>query len=368
MRQVLWIGAVLVGCQSKMDEATVKGVVDLAFKESNPTEGRYGWEISGKYQWFDGTAFEKDCLMDNGLAFPNHNKIGQISPDYKVQHYITGSSKKGYCLDMGGKLSYTIDSIEHVSEMGSMDIQNVHIRFELQDTTPWFSCLKEDITSRVVRVENRDGKPMLNPDDHLFFQEGNGCPNPVPKAEKRVPTAQPTSKPPKAPSLDEVKQLAQKFDDALFNREFEKAKGMISCVNLLENTKWGTCSLAEVLAIGPSTHGESRAEDADPWLESTVYDVAKFEKVTKDKKDPTLFHVMMTHRRNKQKRSLTVQWANGRWKLFALVSIPSAGITKIRLMNDLHDAKNRDIYEQRLAGAKIDYKGNSTELYYEKEE
>ena len=49
---MLMLMSLLFGCNSKMDEATVKGVVENAFLEQNPTEGRYGWEIIGKAQWF----------------------------------------------------------------------------------------------------------------------------------------------------------------------------------------------------------------------------------------------------------------------------------------------------------------------------
>ena len=79
--------------------------------------------------------------------------------------------------------------------------------------------------------------------------------------------------------------------------------------------------------------------------------------------DPTLFHVVMSHRKQNTKRSMSVQWANGQWKMFAVVSIPGAGLTGLRMMNDLHEKKYRDIFEQRLAGAKIDYRGNSLDPY-----
>ena len=283
MYRTIWIGLILTGCGSKMDEATVKGVVEAAFQEHNSTNGRYGWELAGKGQWFDGTAFDKECLIENELAYPNHSKIGQISPAYDVQHMITSSTKRGYCLDMGEGLSYVVDSIAHVSESGSMDIQNVALRFEIKDPSPWFSCLKEEAKSRTVRVENLDGTPKLNANDTVTFQEKNGCGNPVPKAEKRNPTARPTAEPTGKPTIEEVRSLAQKFDDALFERDFDKAYGLVSCVNLYENSKWGTCSLAEVLALGPSTHGESRAEDGAPWLEYTLYDLSKLEKVVTDK-------------------------------------------------------------------------------------
>jgi len=363
MRHFLWSGILFVGCQSKMDEETVKSVIEAAFQEANSTDGRYGWELVGKTQWFDGSDFDSECFTESELAYRNYKTVGQITPSYPAQQFITASSKKGYCLDLGGELSYSISSIEHVTEGGSMDIQNVHLRFELQDTTPWFSCLKEDRVSRIVRVENLTGTPMLNPKDHVLFQEKNGCPNPIPKYEKRNPTARPTTEAAKAPTLAEVKALAQKFDEALFERDFEKAMGLVSCVNLFETSKWGTCALVEVLSLGPSVHTDTRMEN--PWLEGALDDFGTLKKVMKDKADPTLFHVVT---QGKRKRSLSVQWANGRWKLLGVVSIHGQGLTPLRFMNDLHDNKNRDVFDRRLAGEKIDHKGNPINPYEEEEE
>ena len=211
----MWLLTVLLACNPKMDEATVKAVIDKAFKEANPTEGSYGWEMVGKGQWFKGNDFDSNCLMENELAYVNYKQPGQITPGYPVQHMITASSKKGYCIDMGKRLRYTIDSIEHVSESGSMDIQNVNLRFELDDPSPWFQCLREGKTSRVVRVENLDGTPKINANDSIAFQEENGCPNPVPARQTRSVSTKPETAPSKAPTVDEVRSLAQKFDDAL---------------------------------------------------------------------------------------------------------------------------------------------------------
>ena len=101
---------------------------------------------------------------------------------------------------MGSDLSYTINSIEHVSEMGSMDIQMVNITFELNNPAPWVSCLNEDVLTRMVRVENLTGTPSLNKDDleKIAFQSNNGCPNPVPATADRISSARPKSKPTKA--------------------------------------------------------------------------------------------------------------------------------------------------------------------------
>ncbi len=365
---MLMLLSLLFGCNPKMDEATVKGVVEKAFLEQNSTAGRYGWELIGKGQWFVGNEFDMECLMENELAYVNYNKPGQITPSYGAQHSLTASSKKGYCIDMGSDLSYTVNSIEHVSETGSMDVQMVNLTFELKNAAPWVSCLKEDVMTRMVRAQNLSGTPELHPDDiaKMAFQEGNGCPNPVRATADRISTPKPESKPDKKPTLDDVKALAQKFDDALFNGDLDAAYAMLSCVNLFEKTVWGTCSQSDLLAVGPSTHGDERMES--PWMEYTQYNFDALKKVVADKTDATLFHVLMPHRKNKSTRSFSVQWAEGRWKLFGVVSIQGAGLTPIRLMNDLHDKQYRKAFEQRLAGEEVDYKGNPLNPNAEDEE
>lgn len=365
---MLILMSMLFGCNSKMDEATVKGVIESAFLEQNATEGRYGWEMVGKAQWFVGKGFDLDCLMENELAYINYEKPGQITPSYPAQHSLTAASKKGYCIDLGSDLSYTINSIEHVSATGSMDIQMVNLTFALKNPAPWVSCLKEDVLTRMVRVENLTGTPGLNKDDidKMAFQSANGCPNPVPATSERISKPRPESKPDKAPTKDEVKALAKKFDDALFEGNIEGAYGMLSCVNLYEETMWGTCSHSDLLAVGPSTHGDERMEG--PWMEYTQYNFDAITKVIADKTDPTLFHVLMPHRKNKNTRSFSVQWTESRWKLFGVVSIMGAGLTPIRLMNDLHEKQYREAFDKRLAGEEVDYKGNLLNPNAEEEE
>ena len=349
--------SLLLACGTKMDEAAVKSTVEKAFLENNPTEGHYGWEILGKSQWFTGKGFDMDCLMDNELAYVNYDKIGQITPSYPAQHSITAVSKKGYCIDMGHNLSLKIDKMEPLTEVGSLDIQMVTVSFELQDAAPWVSCMVDDVKTRIIQVESKDGVPQIKPEDleKLQFQPNNGCPNPVPALVDRKVSPRPTSAPESAPSLEDIKGLAKSFDDALFAGDHSKAYGMLSCVNLYEKNVWGTCTPSDLLPVGPSTHGDEKMEP--PWMEYTQYNFDAITKIVKDKQDPTLFHVLMPHRKNKNTRSFSVQWAEGRWKLFGVVSIMGAGLTPIRLMNDLHEKQYREAFEKRLAGEEVDYKG-----------
>ena len=50
------------------------------------------------------------------------------------------------------------------------------------------------------------------------------------------------------------------------------------------------------------------------------------------------------------------------------MSVIGAGITPVRLMNDLHQKDARDIFERRLAGEKINVKGQPLDPNAEKEE
>ena len=134
---------------------------------------------------------------------------------------------------------------------------------------------------------------------------------------------------------------------------------MVSCIDLFAeaNQQWGFCSLSEYVALGPSTHGDSRPEDGMPWMEGVQYSLDNIKKVVQDKKDKTLFHVIMPHRKSKKERSFSVQWVDGQWKMLGAMSVIGAGITPIRLINDLHEKEARDIFERRLAGEKINVKG-----------
>ena len=44
--------------------------------------------------------------------------------------------------------------------------------------------------------------------------------------------------------------------------------------------------------------------------------------------------------------------------MFGVFSVISPGMSAVRYMNDLHDKENREIFDKRLAGEKIDHKGN----------
>ena len=357
----------LLGCSEPLSEEQVRTVVLDQFKKDNPAAvgGRVGWELVGKGNWFKGAEFNTLCLAENDIAFQHHNKAGYITPTYVAQELVTASTKRGYCVDLGSNLRLDVVEVSPISQSSSAyDVQKVKVKMVVDDPTPFFNCLEESVVEREIIVEGveEDGvkKAVIDAKSNLIFQEGSTCPIPISKYVKRSSRSRPESTPPKALGLDEARALAQKFDDLLFNREFEDAYKMVSCVDLFAEPEkqWGYCALSEILPIGPSTHGEPRMEDGSAWLEGVQYNLNALERVVSDKKDPTLFHVITSHRKTKKKRSFSIQWVDGEWKLLGAVSIYSSGLTTLRMMNDLHDKSLRDFFERRLTGEKIDHKGN----------
>lgn len=352
----------LLGCSSQMPEELVRKTIEDTFLAENPS-GRLGWELVGKGQWFEGIAFSKGCLIDKEFAFPNHDEVGQLTPTILGQEYFVASTQRGYCIDLGTDARIVIDTIEPVSEMSQgWDIQNITAHFEISSPTPWFSCLNEDFSNRSFYVEDKDGIPTVS-DLEALSLTSNSCTGVTSAAEKRKPGTRPTAEPIKPPTMDNVKSLAIEFDEALYNAEFDKVKEMTSCVNLLdieqeEDEKWGFCTLGDFLNLGPATKGQQRLQDGPPWLESVVTSVDAFEKIVPDPSDPTIFHVVMVHRRTKAKRSFAVQWSDKEWKMLGVYSVVSPGISALRYMNDFHIKENREIFDKRLGNAKIDYKGN----------
>lgn len=351
-----------LGCSSQMPEEDVRKAIEDAFLAENPA-GRIGWELVGKGQWFEGSAFSKGCLIDNDFAFPNHDIIGQLTPTVLGQSYFVASTQRGFCIDLGSEAKLVIDTIEPVSEMSQgWDVQNITAHFEVSDPTPWFQCLNEEVQNRKFYVEDKDGTPTVNEISAVRLTSNN-CTGITNKSEKRKSSSRPTKAPSKPPTMSDIKSLASELDEALYSADFEKVMDLTSCVNLLdpaqsEADKWGFCTLGDFLNLGPSAKGQQRLQDGPPWLEGATNNFDAFEKIEADKNDPTLFHVLVKHRRTKEYRSFTVQRAEGAWKMFGVYSVISPGMSAIRFMNDLHIKETREIFDKRLSGEKIDHKGN----------
>ena len=107
---------------------------------------------------------------------------------------------------------------------------------------------------------------------------------------------------------------------------------------------------------------------ATPKTDELKKDMRALEFFLQDKEDKTLFHVIMPHRKSKKERSFSIQWIDGQWKILGVMSVIGAGITPVRLMNDLHQKEARDIFDRRLAGEKINVKGQPLDPNAEKEE
>jgi len=150
------------------------------------------------------------------------------------------------------------------------------------------------------------------------------------------------------------------FDQALHDADFAAAREQTRCVNLFENPMWNACSLGELVSVGPSFVA-SRGRDGTPWLEYTLKKADDIGRILPDKQDPTLFHVMMKHKRTGKDRSFAVQWADGDWRLFGVVGQKAEALTSMRFVSDLHDRTRRDVLERRIAGEKIDHNGNPLE-------
>jgi hypothetical protein len=200
----------------------------------------------------------------------------------------------------------------------------------------------------------------------LILKEEEGCTQPGETFVERPTTTRPTEAPKKAPTLDEIQTLLNNFDQALYDYDFAKAIGYVSCANLID-AKWGHCTLAELLPLGHVTKGEERMRDGSPWLANTARDFSVFRMITRDNDDPTLFHLRYKDRRNKSPLSISVQYVDKEWKLFGAIAEVQQGITPLSFILNLHDKETRDIFERRLSGEKIDSKGRPLNPFEKKE-
>ena len=85
-------------------------------------------------------------------------------------------------------------------------------------------------------------------------------------------------------------------------------------------------------------------------------------RIIADKADPTLYHVMMKHKRTGKLRSFyRFNGTTGNGSVRGGWSEGRSPGTSMRFVNDLHDRTKRDILERRINGEKIDHNGVSTE-------
>jgi hypothetical protein len=343
----------LTGCDGGLDEAEVKAAVQQTFDDAN-APGRTGLLIKGRsgVVWWQASMFDKSCLEEKDLAFnddpasrpSNAKAVARISPTYANQWGITAATPTGYCIDLGTDPSISLGEV-----VWSADRYRVDTTLSMKTPTPWFECLERGAKVRVVEVLVENDAPVVQTDLGLF--QGD-CPHPIPASETRRAEREPAAAAPGAPTSGDIKSLAEAFDSALASNDHTTARDLVSCYNLFEENMYQACAISEIIA-----HGSVKAGDADPWLEYAVTDFDSFSRPSKDRENPSMYHVTMKHRRSNKTRGLTVQWVSGGWKLVGVVGSKAEGLTTARILSDLHDREKHDIFTRRLAGEKIDEKG-----------
>lgn len=355
--------ATLTGCPT-VPEEDARAAIQQAFEAANPP-GRVGVEVKGKSVWLTAPMFQEECLHDNDLAFsddskkrPRGSKGLRISPTYTNQRFITGFTDAGWCIYLGS--DPRIDIREGTWEGDHWDY---FVIMSFAEASPWAQCLDYPVLNRqvsVVRAE--DGSAKLETD--LAIVDGT-CPQPLPGGEERRSAVRPTTKPSSPPSLDQVKALLGQFDQALYDRDFETALDLVSCYNVFEEQRYGTCSVAELINLAPlPRNGQARPEDGPPWSMNVFDSLDAMKRVSADRDDPSLFHVEITPRRG-DKRSLAVQWVAGSWKLVGVVGLKAEDLTMMQIVYDLDRKEKREIFERRMQGEPIDAKGNPYDPYAE---
>lgn len=357
--------ASVLGCSSLMgpneDEARAK-LEPLLAQAAQP--GRTGLLLRGKNVWLETSAFDPSCLEEKDLAFnddPADRPSGvgaRISPTYKNQRYLTASTDQGYCVYLGEGLKVELKELawDRAEDKG----WNATLRYTLDKPSPWGDCLDKTATTRQVLVTVGEGEdPTVSIEGGAQLAEGD-CPVPLPGGEERTGRSRPAGAAPKAPSRDEAMAAMQRLDQALYDGDLVAALGAMSCYNLFEDPMFGTCSVGEIVALGPLPRGEARIKDGTPWLEYVQDEPGAFTRIVADAQDRSLFHVVYKHKRTGKDRSVSLQWEGGEWKVVGVVGKQSESITTARIVTDLADKRRREIFEKRLAGEKIDEEGNST--------
>ncbi|MCB9781002.1 MAG: hypothetical protein H6742_20705 [Alphaproteobacteria bacterium] len=326
---------------------------------------RVGLHLKGKAVWLQAPFFDKSCLENKDLAFNDDpatrpgggGGTARISPTYAAQRYLTASTDSGYCVYAGKGLSTEITAAEF--DWGTQDRWRFTVKYTMAEPTPWFDCLADDVKERTIIVrQGQEGEPAAVLESDVALVEDGGCPAPLPGGEERTGYARPTARPKAAPSKADVSAALKRLDDALWEGDFAAVLDSMVCYNLFEENKVGTCSIGEVIALGPVPRGEPRMKDGTPWLEYVADRYDDFGAIKKDPKDPTLYHVSYTHKRTNRTRSVSVQWADGQWKVVGVVVQKAEGITTARILTDLQDRDKKTIFDRRLAGEMIDEQGD----------
>jgi hypothetical protein len=322
--------------------------------------GAVNTEVIGKGIWYEAPALDAACgrqkeiyFMDDERRRPDNAKgIARISPTYDAQSFWTMSTQQGWCIHLGEGLTATAGDVDKLE-----DVYTVQVTYEMSGPSVYWECVPAQWKTRDVRVvETPDGKLELQ--DDLTFNRGD-CPHPGNGGWERESSARPKKAAKSKPSASDVREAITRFDDALWEQDYEAAQDAVSCFNLFEKSKYGSCGVSEFINVGPIPRSDYRTEHGPPWNEYGFKKLDGLKDIVADKKDDTLFHVHFKHERTNDKRSVSVQWVDGEWKLFGVVSQKGEGLTSARFVYDLHDRDRREIFDRRLAGENIDDYGES---------
>lgn len=335
---------------------------------SNPT-GRLGIELLGRSTWSEAPMFDPSCVANQNLAYPDDARdrkgtnVQRITPTYEAQRWITASTDTGFCVMMGEGLEATIGE----PVVGQLDSGEkawmVPVSFAMGSPSPWWQCLDNEYLNRTLAVVTDEaGNSEMRRGSALLTE--SACPQPMPGGEERKADARPRSKPKKPPTKTQVIELMERFDAALAAQDHLAALELVSCYNPYEESKYGTCSPAEIMQLTPHS-GEGVGM---PWTEYVLGDFGEIGRITKDREIPTMMHVHMKHKRNGRDRSMAVEWADGEWKLVGVLGAKGADLSTLRFIYDLHKTDKRDILLRRLDGEEIDENGELLDPFAEEEE
>ncbi len=352
---VLWIA--LVGCDGGQNEAAVaaREFVEQSFAET-VKPGPVGIEAIGKGVWWRVPALDGDCLRDKQLAFRNAapGAGATVSPTYEAQRVFQAATDTGFCIWLGEDLALTTkEEVEQIDGVWVVDAT-----FAMGKPTKWWECVDPLHKERPVRVlADAEGTLAFESPPELF---GGDCPHPLPlvNPERKPAGARPKAAPSGSPSSDDVKAAAKRLDDALWAGDLAAALEATACYNLYEEHPFGACSAAELVNVGPITRDELRRRDGPPWTMNVFDSLGGLGRISRDRDDPTLFHVVVERGNLRNpKRTISVQWVDGSWRVVGLVQRKAEGLTTVEYVTDLGRNDKRRIFERRLAGEDIDHRG-----------
>lgn len=320
--------------------------------------GPFGTEALGKGVWYRAPAIDGGCLQNKNWGHvddPMHSRnadsagVRRVSPLYGAQRFWTATTDKGWCIYLGDDLSMEITEVNRAA-----DAYVVDYTLNMGRPDGWWECVGAKDKDGYVRVlEQDDGSLQIESDITL----GQGaCPSnmEVNLNIDRKGGARPSSKAGKAPSKADAVAAFKRLDDALFERDYKAALAATSCYNLFEKKKFGSCSGAEFLNLGPMTRGNPRLGDGPPWTMNALNSLDDIGPPEKDKDDPTLFHVQMKAAKGKAKRrTAAIQWVDNEWRAVAVLSSMAEGLATVQVLYDLDRKDRRDIFERRMDGEAI---------------